>query len=157
LLGVRALQMNMDYMAAADIMDDYFARQLTLVGLFNLKYAKKSGRLNATSAIIGDALGIKPVLGIKGFNKVVAKVRGDKNLLPKIAEMYFEMAEDPCGGEYSVAYGDDADTAKKLVSLIKKMGGKSPLLINPIGTCVGINAGPKMVGIAFKAKVNLKV
>lgn len=157
LLGVRALQKGEDFNRAADIMEDYFNNQMTLVGLFSLQYAKKSGRLNAAAAIIGDALGIKPILGIKGFNKVVGKVRGDKNLLPKVAQMYFDMAEDPIHGDYSIAYGDDVETGKKLAALIKKQGGKSPQFINPIGTCVGINAGPKMAGLAFRTKADFKI
>ncbi|MEG1972374.1 MAG: DegV family protein, partial [Oscillospiraceae bacterium] len=88
---------------------------------------------------------------------VVGKVRGDKNLLPKVAQMYFDMAEDPIHGEYSIAYGDDVETGKKLAALIKKQGGKAPQLMNPIGTCVGINAGPKMVGLAFRTKASFKI
>ena len=154
-LGLQSLMNGEDFMTAGDIMEDYFRSQITLVGLYSLKYAKKSGRLNATAAIIGEALGIKPVLGIRGFNKVLSKARGDKNLIPKLTDMYFDMAEDPIEGNYVIAYGQDPELGKKLAASIKKRGGKAPLFSNQVGTCVGCNSGPNMVGMGFRTKKDL--
>ena len=156
ILGVKSLKEGKDFNETADILEDYYRNQMTLVGLYTLKYAKKSGRLNATTAIIGEALGIKPILGIKGFNKVLEKARGDKNLIPKMTDMYFEMAEDPEKGDYSIAYGQDPELGKKLASSIKKRGGKAPLLSAMVGTCVGCNSGPNMVGLCFRTKKDIK-
>lgn len=132
-------------------MQDWYSRSITLVGLYNLQYAKKSGRLNACAALVGDALGIKPVLSIAGANKTVAKVRGDRNLIPKMAQLYAEMALD-IKGDYIIAYGSNPDQGKELAAAIKKLGGKAPVFIGPIGPCVAINAGPRMLGIGFLRK-----
>ena len=47
---------------------------------YDLKYAKKSGRISAAAAVLGDALGIHPIMSFpNGDSKVLAKVRGLKN------------------------------------------------------------------------------
>ena len=135
----------------ADELQDWYSNSITLVGLYNLQYAKKSGRLNACAAIVGDMLGLKPVLGIAGENKMIAKTRGDKNLIPKMAQLYADMAED-VKGDYIIAYGDNPEQGKELAAAIKKISGKAPYIIAPIGSVVAVNAGPKMLGVGFKRK-----
>lgn len=156
LLGVKSLKEGRGFEETADLLEDYYRNQMTLVGLYTLKYAKKSGRLNATAAIIGEALGIKPVLGIRGFNRVLEKARGDKNLIPKMTDMYFEMAEDPNNGDYAIAYGDDPETGRRLSAAIKKRGGRAPVISSGVGTCVGCNSGPNMVGLCFRTKKDIE-
>lgn len=151
-LAAERVKKGEDTQAVADWLEDYFAHQITLVGLFSLQYAKKSGRLGSCAAIVGEALGIKPIMAIAGENRVLDKVRGDKNLVPKMARIYKELAADAENGEYIVAYGDSPEAAKELVAAIKKAGGKSPTLMGPIGPCVAINAGPKMLGLGFRRK-----
>ena len=135
----------------AEFLESCYRNQITLVGLLGITYAKKSGRLNACVAVVGDALGIKPVMAINGENRVAGKARGDKNLIAKMADMYMELAEDP-KGDYIVAYGDNPEQGKELAAAIKKRGGASPFIIGPIGPCVAINAGPKMLGLGFRKK-----
>ena len=137
--------------APADVaawMQEWYRHSITLVGLYNLQYAKKSGRLNACAALVGDALGIKPVLSIAGANKTVAKVRGDRNLIPKMVQLYAEMARD-VKGEYIIAYGNNPEQGKELAAAIRKLSGRSPVFMGPIGPCVAVNAGPRMLGIGF--------
>lgn len=44
---------------------------------FDLKFAKKSGRVSAAAAFVGEALGLKPIMTFEnGASKVVTKVRG---------------------------------------------------------------------------------
>ena len=135
---------------AADL-QDFFDHAVTLIGIYNLTYAKKSGRLNACAAFVGDMLGLKPIMAVCGENKVLEKTRGDKTVAPRMAKLYAEKAAD-IKGDYIVAYGDNPDQAKALVAEIKKLGGKAPVYIGPIGTAVGINVGPKMLGLSFRTK-----
>jgi len=135
---------------AADL-QEWYNDSITLIGIYNLQYAKKSGRLNACAAFVGDMLGLKPIMAVTGENKVLEKTRGDKTVAPRLAKLYSEMALD-IKGDYIIAYGDNPDQAKALVAEIKKLGGKSPTYIGPIGTAVGINIGPKMLGLGFRRK-----
>lgn len=136
----------------AEDMQEWYNNSITLLGLYNLQYAKKSGRLNSCAAFVGDMLGLKPIMSIaNGENKTFDKTRGDKNLVPKMAQLYMEMAENP-KGDYIIAYGDDPARGKELAAEIKRLGGKAPTLMGPAGPCVAINAGPKMLGMGFKRK-----
>jgi len=135
----------------AEALQEWFNNSITLIGIYNLQYAKKSGRLNACAAFVGDMLGLKPIMAISGENNVLEKTRGDKTVVPRLAKLYNDMAED-IKGDYIIAYGDSPDQAKALVAEIKKLGGKTPVYIGPIGTAVGINVGPKMLGLGFRKK-----
>ena len=90
-------------------------------------------------------------MAVCGENKVLEKVRGDKNLAPRMAQLYAEKAAD-IKGDYIIAYGTNPDQAKDLAAELKKLGAKAPVYIGPIGTAVGINVGPKMLGLGFKGK-----
>ncbi len=135
----------------AEDLQEWYNSSITLIGIYNLQYAKKSGRLNACAAFVGDMLGLKPIMAIAGENKVLEKTRGDKTVVPRLAKLYSDMAED-IKGDYIVAYGNNPEQAKELVAEIKKLGGKAPVYVGPIGTAVGINVGPKMLGIGFRRK-----
>ena len=137
----------------ADDMQDWYNNSITLLGLYNLQYAKKSGRLNSCAAFVGDMLGLKPIMSIAGENKTIDKTRGDKNLVPKLAQLYMQMAED-FRGDYIIAYGDDPARGKELAAEIKRLGGKAPALMGPAGPVVAINAGPKMLGIGFRKRAD---
>lgn len=51
----------------------------------NLKYLKQGGRISASSAMVGNVLHIKPLLGLQGGKiEVVEKVRGDKAVRKKM-------------------------------------------------------------------------
>ena len=55
---------------------------------YNLKYARKSGRISAAKAFAGELLGLKPViLFADGTTETVEKIRGEKNIVPKLAEI----------------------------------------------------------------------
>lgn len=139
----------------AEDLQEWYNESMTLLGLYNLQYAKKSGRLNSCAAFVGDMLGLKPIMSIaNGDNKTYDKTRGDKNLVPKMARLYADLAAD-IKGDYIIAYGDDITHAKELAAEIKKLGGKAPTLMGPAGPCVAINAGPKMLGIGFRRKKGL--
>lgn len=135
----------------ARLLEDQYAHQTTLLSMYSLDYARKSGRLGSVAAFVGELLGLKPQMTIAGENRVVDKVRGDRNVIPKLADIFFRDAEDPYG-PYVVAYGDDRARGEELAAEIQSRGGRAPDLIAPVGPCVAINSGPKVVGMAYRSK-----
>ncbi len=114
---------------------------------FTLKFAKRSGRLGSTAAFVGDLLGLRPILSFPdGENMVLEKVRGDKGVLHRIAELYRDKGE---GRDFVMLYGEDRKPADELCTLIEEMTGKKPEYLLRTGSCIAINSGPNMVGIAF--------
>ncbi len=133
-------------------LNEWFSHQAILLGICSLTYARKSGRLSTVAAFVGEVLGLKPIMLLHTKNSVVAKARGERAMIDRLAQMYVSMAEDP-KGDYVIAYGGpDKSRVKLLIAAIKKLGGGSPLFVNRFGPCVGMNAGPETVGVGFRAK-----
>ena len=55
---------------------------------YNLKYARKSGRISAAAAFAGELLGLKPIIEFAD-NKTatVEKIRGEKSIVLKLADV----------------------------------------------------------------------
>ena len=158
-LAIRRVQKLIDRGASAReaeaYLNEWYGKQEILLGLGSLTYAKKSGRLNTVAAFVGEVLGLKPIMLLHTANSVVAKARGERAMIDRIADLYIERAEDP-KGDYALAYGRDDRLAKLLTAAIKKRGGGSPTLSAPMGTCIAINTGPDMIGIGFRGKGEAK-
>ena len=93
--------------------------------VYDLRFAKNSGRISAASAVVGTALGIRPIMSmIYGETATVAKVRGDKNVNPKMVEIVKkQMVGEPF---FCIAAGRPVDNAKALEqALEQELGIKS--------------------------------
>jgi len=67
---------------------DWIDHARVLFAPLDLRFAKKSGRVSAAAAFMGEALGLKPVMTFEGGDsKVLTKVRGEKNVIPTLLEM----------------------------------------------------------------------
>lgn len=120
-------------------------------GIYQLKYAAKSGRIPSAAAFIGDKLGLKPVMKIAD-NEITtaAKCRGEKNLITKIVEM--TVADMEPGTPYQLVYGCDRTCLEELEKAMTERLGYGPDGSFQIGAAVAANAGPKVVGAAFTKK-----
>jgi len=118
---------------------------------YNLKYAKKSGRISAAKAFAGELLGLKPViLFADGTTDTVDKIRGEKNIVPKLVEI----AEKNMTPQtpYLILHGRDNTLAKELEKeLIKRTGRKAEMYGN-IGAVVSANIGPDIVAVLIRRK-----
>ena len=137
--------------AILEYLDDWFSSVVILLGCYSLKYAKRSGRIGAASAVIGDALGIRPIIAmIDGSTKTVQKVRGDLNLVPQMFEQYLATRVDPRDPVLSVG-GSETAPIEELAQLLKKEL-KRDIPMYHIGAAVTINTGPRVIAIACKGK-----
>lgn len=117
----------------------------------NLKYVKKSGRVSAAAAFVGDALGLKPVITFEdGDSKVISKIRGEKKVIGEIIKMVSEnrVKDTP----YILATGMNRELGEKFVAEIQNALGEDASVVFPIGSIIAINSGPDIVGIIFIEK-----
>lgn len=118
---------------------------------YSLKYAKKSGRIPAAAAFVGDALGLKPIMRV--YDHVIStdeKVRGDKMIIPAIVKK--TAAEIEPQTPYCIVYGSDSSVCDELAKAMYQKLGYPPAGFYQIGAAIAINAGPKVVGTIFKKK-----
>ena len=63
-------------------------RRQIYFGIYDLKYAAKSGRIPTAAAFLGSALNLKPVMKIFDTSiTTAAKCRGERKLVEKVVEM----------------------------------------------------------------------
>ncbi|MBQ8525125.1 MAG: DegV family protein [Clostridia bacterium] len=114
-----------------------------------LKFVKKSGRVSAAAAFVGDALGLKPVITFEnGESKVVSKIRGEKKVVKELLGMV--KSERKPGTPYMIVYGNNDEQFSKLRDTCTEVLGDAPELEYPVGCVIGINTGPNIVGIIYR-------
>ncbi|MBR1752471.1 MAG: DegV family protein [Ruminococcus sp.] len=130
---------------------DWVEHNVIFFGMYSLKYAKKSGRIPAAAAFVGEVMGLRPVSRIQ-HNEITteAKVRGDKALIPKILELTKNemIPQTP----YCIVYGNDSDVRDEMEAAMTRNIGFPPSQYFQIGAEVAVNAGPKVVGVIFKSQ-----
>ncbi len=130
---------------------DWVDNCVIFFGMYSLQYAKKSGRIPAAAAFVGEVMGLRPVSRIQ-HNQITteAKVRGDKALVPKILELV--AGEQIPKTPYCVVYGNDSEVRDEMAQAMTKKVGYPPADFYQIGSEVSVNAGPKVVGVIFKSQ-----
>ena len=134
---------------------DILPRRQIYFGIYDLKYAAKSGRIPTAAAFLGTALNMKPVMNI--FDRSIttaAKCRGERKLVEKVAEMSIAAMEP--GSPYEIVYGSDPTCLDELRRLMVQQLGYEPAAVYQIGAAVAANSGPRVVGAAFTRKKESK-
>ena len=134
---------------------DILPRRQIYFGIYDLKYAAKSGRIPTAAAFLGTALNMKPVMNI--FDRSIttaAKCRGERKLVEKVAEMSIAAME--LGSPYEIVYGSDSSCLEELRRLMVQQLGYEPAAVYQIGAAVAANSGPRVVGATFTRKKESK-
>jgi len=118
--------------------------------LNDLSWLLKGGRIKKSSAIIGNALSIKPILDVQdGEIKVIKKVRGRKNALDTLVDIVCERIKDFPNQIIGIAHADDLDVALKLKNMLIERIGHDNIFIEKIGSVLGVHLGIGGVGVFF--------
>ena len=85
---------------------------------YSLKQMKKSGRVSAAAAVVGDLLGIRPIISLNaGVSKVEGKVRGDAAVPAAMIKWGESRVDSMKDTPYMVAYTSSTATRDELVKL----------------------------------------
>lgn len=117
----------------------------------DLMYLKRGGRLNAATALVGTALGIKPVLHIDDDGHLinVGKARGRRGALTALVDRMAELAVDPEKNPVFISHGGCLDDAKMVEKLVKQRLGVKEVVISYVGPVIGAHTGPGVVALFF--------
>ena len=129
-------------------LEDVLPRRQVYFGIYDLKYAARSGRIPTAAAFLGNKLNLKPVMKI--FDREIstaAKCRGEKKLVEKIAQLSLSDMEP--GTPYQLIYGCDESCLEEIRAAMKEALGYEADAVYQIGAAVAANAGPRVVGVAF--------
>ena len=130
----------------------------------DLNHLYRGGRVSRTTAFLGSAIGIKPILKLDDTGNLVpiAKVRGRKQsiqaLLDKMEQnigSYRSQKEEHAGAflkqndKVYITHGDCLEEAQYLAQLVKEKFGIAKAMINHIGPVIGSHAGPGALALSF--------
>ena len=117
----------------------------------DLHHLKRGGRVSSATAVIGSALGIKPVLHVddQGHLIPVKKVRGRRQSLDALVDMMQQTAVDPKRQTVFISHGDALDDARYVEKRVRDAFKCKDIHINYIGPVIGTHSGPGTVALFF--------
>lgn len=149
--GAKMAQGGASAQEVEDFIRDWVEHARILFVPYDLKFAKKSGRISAASAFVGEALGLKPIMTFEdGQSKVITKVRGEKNVIPTLLNLCKEERDE--SAPYLLIRADREDQSDLLSQACAQEFGAAPALEYYLGAIIAINAGPNLAGIVYRKK-----
>lgn len=119
----------------------------------DLFYLKRGGRVSAAAAVVGSALGVKPILSFTRDGKltVIDKVRGMKKVIAYALEKMERLNPVEEGRVIHVVHSDAEKDAQELADKIKERWNFRPE-ISILGPVIGAHVGPGAVAVLWKSK-----
>ena len=147
LFAARMARRGVEPEAIVDRLQEIRDRVHVLFAVDTLEYLARGGRIGKARAIMGNLLGIKPILGVvDGEIVAVDRVRGGRAAHPRLIELFRERVDPARPVVVTVAHAKAPVWADRLRGLIEKTFQVKEILIAEMGPVVAANAGPGTVG-----------
>lgn len=147
---IKAAEMARDGASVESIVEKVENMVKCVRGVFvplTLRFVKKSGRVSAAAAFLGDAMGLKPVITFEnGESKIISKIRGEKHIVSGMAELCEkERAEK---SPYILIRGNNKKMNDEMREVFVAAFGQ-PEYEYDVGCIIAMNTGPDMVGMVY--------
>lgn len=150
LFAARMAQRGIEPDSIVDRLESMRERIHVLFVVDTLEYLARGGRIGKARAIMGNLLGIKPILGVVDGEIVpVDRVRGGRAAHPKLVDLLREKVDPSRPVMATVAHAKAPVWADRLRGLLEKSFQVREILIGEMGPVVAANAGPGTVGVAL--------
>lgn len=119
----------------------------------DLVYLKRGGRVSPTVALVGNMLGIKPILHVDNDGHLinVSKVRGRRASIEALAEKYGDLVKEQ-GSKAYISQANCIKDAELLASILKNKYGAETEIITDVGAVIGAHSGPGTLALFFEGK-----
>lgn len=135
-----------------ELMNEVVYRAEIYMVVYDLKFARVSGRISAAAAVVGGALGIRPIISmIHGETATVDKIRGDSKIIPRLVQCVKDNM-DPKFNEFAVVGGYPQQEAAELERMTAQETGMRSIGNFKLGAAVAINVGPKAMAVVILGK-----
>lgn len=141
--------------AGASLEEAYqFARELVphlchwfTVG--DLHALHRGGRVSKTTAVLGSALQIKPLLHVDDEGRLtkIGTVRGRKASIAALKDKLKETITDPESQTIYISHGDCEDEARLLADMIAKEVPVKGFVFNHVGPVIGAHTGAGVIAL----------
>lgn len=126
-------------------------RMFNVFTVDDLMHLKRGGRLSNLSAMLGTVLQIKPILKGNEEGKIVAfaKVRGRKQSIKTLAQMYDKLAVEPETQTVGIAQAGCRGDAEMLAELLRQNHPPREILTVEYEPVTGSHVGPGALALFF--------
>ena len=144
--------------ATMDELDEYLTGLIESTATYfmveDLTYLHRGGRISGVSRIVGNLLGIKPILHFNAEGKIlnIDKQKGTKKALSTIVEFIKQKGKDVEEHKMIVLHADAEEVANIFIEKIKAQFPKADILLQPVGPVIGSHCGPGTIGVVFNCK-----
>ena len=123
----------------------------------DLDHLRQGGRISAAQAILGTALGVKPLLSVDTEGKLVsaAKLRGTKKILDTFCQKMETEADKSELQTVIVGHAANLEMAEKLKDTLLERGLIRDAIIADIGPIIGAHVGAGMFALVFMSDQDL--
>ncbi len=141
--------------ASIDELDKYVEKLIKQVDVYfvvdDLTYLHRGGRINGFNRVLGNLLGIKPVLHIDEEGKIinVGKEKGMKKALSTLRGYIRAEGSDLKNYKMYILHGDCQEMADTFAQSIREEFGYLDIIVQPVGPVIGSHCGPGTVGLIF--------
>jgi DegV family protein with EDD domain len=128
-----------------------------------LEYLRRGGRIGKASALLGSALSIKPILGLRDGHIVpLERVRTSARAIARLEDLAVEAAQalpsGASGVDVAVQHLDSPERAERLAERLRaRLGGDEGTLVVELGAVVGAHVGPGTLAVAVVPRVAASV
>ena len=113
-----------------------------------MKYAARGGRLNKTYGLLGTALRLRALLGMRDGDVFLA---GLARTRAKALDRMYQFARGfPKVKEIALGYTTEYNDAKNLAERLKIAFPEAPVYVARVGPAVGLYGGPGGMGIGVR-------
>ena len=144
--------------AAVEILEEHVEKMFNVFTVDDLMHLKRGGRLSNLSAVLGTVLQIKPILKGNEEGKIVvfAKVRGRKQSIKTLAQMYDKLAVEPEKQTIGIAQAGCREDAEMLISLLKQNRPPKEILNVEYEPVTGSHVGPGALALFFLSQEGVR-
>ena len=143
---------TMDEMDA--YLDELIEHTATYFVVDDLTYLHRGGRVSGASKVIGNLLGIKPILYFNEEGKIlnIDKKKGMKMALSTLLTYMKTKGTELDKYKVFIMQADSEETAEKFADNIRAQFSEVDIHIQPVGPVIGAHCGPGTIGLIFHAK-----
>lgn len=135
-------------------LDDLIEHTATYFVVNDLTYLHRGGRVSGVSKVVGNLLGIKPILYFNEEGKIlnIAKEKGVKKALSALIKYMKTKGSELDKYKVFVVQADCEKEAEGFVESIRAEFGDLDIVMQPVGPVIGAHCGPGMIGLIFHSK-----
>ena len=159
LAGARAAARGAEAAAVADLVRRTCEASSVVFYVDTLEYLRRGGRIGRAGAMLGSALAIKPILGLReGHIVPLERVRTASRAIARLEELAAEAAEDAGrsgrGVDLAVHHLDSAERADRLVERLTSRLPDVTVRVVELGAVVGAHVGPGTLAVAVVPRLD---